>query len=200
MAQASGAPLTKCPICRYDLTGLPANHRCPECGFEYDETMRTWQTNDRRLWQVVLFSLVATAVMLAVEGVFGFSGRRGLIILILSANLAAAAAVLRACLRREYFIVLGRRGILVVLNRRLVDFHPWPDLELRGDGPPETRRIKGRMRPLVLPTQFMRPDRLQELHRAICDFAARYGVATPDIPRLPEFRWPQSSTQDLKSQ
>jgi hypothetical protein len=28
-----------CPRCNYDLTGLPAAHRCPECGFEYDETM-----------------------------------------------------------------------------------------------------------------------------------------------------------------
>lgn len=25
-----------CPACGYDLTGLPEEHRCPECGFVYD--------------------------------------------------------------------------------------------------------------------------------------------------------------------
>lgn len=29
--------LTHCPACGYDLAGLPANHACPECAFEYDE-------------------------------------------------------------------------------------------------------------------------------------------------------------------
>ena len=31
-------------MCRYNLTGLPREHRCPECGFEYTATMRVWQT------------------------------------------------------------------------------------------------------------------------------------------------------------
>jgi len=29
--------LTLCPACGYSLEGLPAVHRCPECGFAYDE-------------------------------------------------------------------------------------------------------------------------------------------------------------------
>jgi len=28
--------LTHCPCCKYDLTGLPDRHRCPECGYDYD--------------------------------------------------------------------------------------------------------------------------------------------------------------------
>lgn len=31
--------LSKCPMCRYSLAGLPARHQCPECGFPYDERM-----------------------------------------------------------------------------------------------------------------------------------------------------------------
>jgi len=27
----------RCPQCNYDLAHLPRNHRCPECGFAYDE-------------------------------------------------------------------------------------------------------------------------------------------------------------------
>ncbi len=35
-------PLTTCPKCTYALTGLPNAHRCPECGFEYDEYSWVW--------------------------------------------------------------------------------------------------------------------------------------------------------------
>jgi hypothetical protein len=31
--------LIQCPRCGYDLAALPRRHRCPECGFEYDESM-----------------------------------------------------------------------------------------------------------------------------------------------------------------
>ncbi len=31
--------LRGCPMCGYDLRGLQRRHRCPECGFTYDETM-----------------------------------------------------------------------------------------------------------------------------------------------------------------
>ncbi len=31
--------LKRCPQCDYQLLALPAPHRCPECGFAYDESM-----------------------------------------------------------------------------------------------------------------------------------------------------------------
>jgi hypothetical protein len=34
--------LTHCPVCGYDLTGLPAAYRCPECDYAYDERTRVW--------------------------------------------------------------------------------------------------------------------------------------------------------------
>lgn len=37
------AKLGKCPVCRYSLQGLPAAHRCPECGFAYDENTTVWR-------------------------------------------------------------------------------------------------------------------------------------------------------------
>jgi hypothetical protein len=29
--------VARCPQCSYDLSNLPTKHRCPECGFAYDE-------------------------------------------------------------------------------------------------------------------------------------------------------------------
>ncbi len=49
----SSKPLTRCPVCRYDLRGLPAEHRCPECGMAYDSTVQIWRegvSNRARAW------------------------------------------------------------------------------------------------------------------------------------------------------
>ncbi len=35
--------LGKCPICSYNLRGLPNTHRCPECGWFYDTQTRIWR-------------------------------------------------------------------------------------------------------------------------------------------------------------
>jgi hypothetical protein len=43
--------LATCPRCDYDLSALPARHRCPECGFVYDEGMfvlEGWHVPDVR--------------------------------------------------------------------------------------------------------------------------------------------------------
>ncbi len=37
------APADFCLECGYRLTGLPARHRCPECGTPYDEHIRVWK-------------------------------------------------------------------------------------------------------------------------------------------------------------
>ena len=45
--------LTRCPACAYDIDGLPPRHRCPECGFVYDERMfllEGWRLPGRRAW------------------------------------------------------------------------------------------------------------------------------------------------------
>lgn len=34
--------LELCPVCCYCLEGLPDNHICPECGFEYDRRMKVF--------------------------------------------------------------------------------------------------------------------------------------------------------------
>lgn len=73
MATIADQPLTHCPVCKYDLTGLPTDHRCPECGFEYEESMRLWVAPALPRWTTVMrwFVLVsfpfAMGSMLAYE-------------------------------------------------------------------------------------------------------------------------------------
>lgn len=54
--------LTECPECRYSLAGLPANHRCPECGFEYYVSMEIYERR-RNLKLNLIVVLIGTAFM-----------------------------------------------------------------------------------------------------------------------------------------
>lgn len=58
-------PLTHCPDCGYSLHGLPARHRCPECGFAYDEATRVWRPKKPfiGMWTLI-FALCVSACSL----------------------------------------------------------------------------------------------------------------------------------------
>jgi hypothetical protein len=52
----------KCPICGYDLRGLPCPHRCPEFGTAYDGLTRTWRP--RRPWSFYVMMALFTVSIL----------------------------------------------------------------------------------------------------------------------------------------
>lgn len=67
--------LKHCPQCGYDLATLPRKHRCPECAFEYDESMfalAVWRHGDRpNPWMVLIMAfLILVCVPTAVAALF----------------------------------------------------------------------------------------------------------------------------------
>ena len=96
--------LSLCPACGYDIDGLPPRHRCPECGFVYDERMfllEGWRLPGRRAWlrSMILYAPIAFIVLGALRYEFGWSLRT------LLAIVATAGAVLTLA-----YLVAWRRG------------------------------------------------------------------------------------------
>ena len=96
--------LTSCPACGYDIDSLPPRHRCPECGFVYDERMfllEGWRLPGRRTWlrATVIYGPIAVIAMGVLRHEFGLS-RRVLLVIV-----AIAAMVLTLA-----YLVAWRRG------------------------------------------------------------------------------------------
>jgi hypothetical protein len=132
MPPLTGQPLTHCPVCNYDLTGLPKNHRCPECGFEYDETTRIWTGDCRTGWMflgslfyLLMASLVAVAVLLSLARP-GSLGVAHLLKFLFFGLVWLAMARYR---RARTFTTVGAHGITYKRPYRAVRSIPWSDLQ-----------------------------------------------------------------------
>ena len=99
-------PITECPVCRYNLTGLPKNHRCPECGFEYDETMRVWWTARRGPSDIFKWVGVEGFVAIPILGLIGVYGQLWWAIGLFLLGLALVTAFLIRP-RRTWFVILS---------------------------------------------------------------------------------------------
>ncbi len=67
-----------CPRCGYSLTGLPAEHACPECGGRYDRMTAIWR--QRSNWAAIVPAIVWLVLLvglLAMKGVEFLNNRGG---------------------------------------------------------------------------------------------------------------------------
>ncbi len=54
----------RCYVCKYPFTGLPAEHRCPECGEWHSAATRLWRPARRSIRRSLLWTMViATAIL-----------------------------------------------------------------------------------------------------------------------------------------
>ena len=113
-------PIVACPACNYPLTGLPTAHRCPECGFEYDEATivfkpsRPWMTYVGTLGlAVVLLYFYAPIVGGLTLGTAGTVAASVVMFLIVAAPLAVLAWRIRRANRLGRFAALTKDGLFV---------------------------------------------------------------------------------------
>lgn len=132
---ASGEPITKCPVCRYDLTGLPKNHTCPECGFEYDETMRIW-LGPKPGWTLAILSSVPTILLLGMLFYAGIKARTPMpayvYAMFCSGGLLVSCIILVITVlerRTSSFMIVSHKGLYLKGVRQL-RFTPWNELSV----------------------------------------------------------------------
>lgn len=110
--------ITRCPICRYSLEGLPEKYHCPECGFEYDKQGIQFDPRGRGkikgdVWlnSVVIGLVLALAVWSGRLASFAFPLALGLFTLLRNMRFATLA--------EEMTIILSLDQIQFIRNRQL---------------------------------------------------------------------------------
>ena len=130
--------LAKCPVCSYDLTGLPATHRCPECGFAYDQQTLVWRSGKApRMWVL----LGGVACVIGISALMNARFLKGA----LFAGIGGSMAYLWHATRRERFVALGPNQLVFRDEAADVRSIAWIDIErLLPPGADASWRVKMR--------------------------------------------------------
>jgi hypothetical protein len=180
-----GAPqhaLDRCPVCNYSLRGLPAAHRCPECGLEYDEHSIIWYPPRRRRWYAAFFALVSLGITGAgIEGIFLFEGTTADFWIGMGAvafGILGFVLAVRGFLTRP-FVAVVPLGVIVRMRAQAVEVIPWDQagsLEVR-ERPPSGGTSTGSKKPrayLTLGDIIVDAEDAKELCEAIQEGKERY--------------------------
>ncbi len=170
--------ISGCPRCDYDLTGLPSQHACPECGFAYDEHTMVWKRirpTVRIPWRYTLEAvpsfLLFSIVVWQAPVIFGIN--RWLLIICIVAIAAGLYRLLRGprllCLSPSG-VEIYPRGILRPTVIRWLDVGVTHSMD---DRYYLTRMTRSQS--INISVFFERPDEHQEFEIALADLRKRYG-------------------------
>lgn len=117
-----------CPLCDYDLTGLPAEHTCPECGFKYDRHTTAVKLAARKRHYIGLASVAGYGLfMLYLAFRVSNPGDNFLLGIILVSLMVATYHFVRA-MGHPSRLVLSRAGIRFDHPELHVDVIRWEDV------------------------------------------------------------------------
>ena len=166
-------PLTRCPQCRYSLHGLPADHRCPECGFEYDAKAAIWESRvgKKEITAFVLGScfLVWTLLSDVLGGGFPPTSIFGIIVLFFGALLVFMLYRAFVTSRAGCTVYTTGKGLLIKIGRD-VKLYPWGDIEgvlWNAANKSAGLYTKGRTLPLHIPKVLRRQSDYEELRMEV---------------------------------
>lgn len=107
--------LTHCPICKYDLTGLPDRHKCPECAFEFDRNCDLLQLEPVPRW--LRWFLILFMLMLMFNLAAAWIRKSGFLWLMIPSQLLAFLSV-DMNFRSNRPVALVRPGDVQIIRRR----------------------------------------------------------------------------------
>lgn len=169
-------PLTRCPVCRYDLRGLPKDHRCPECGFAYDESTQVWRMPVIPRWAVVLawfFVFIVLLIRLTppLMGRLAFNYREASVVV----GLLSVVVPLVGRYGLRGFVAVGRDELTYRFPLRPARSMLWSQIHIARNSQTLYRVCDGREEFLLLPTMGLPWKRRWALHGEI---ARRWREAT----------------------
>jgi hypothetical protein len=161
-------PLAHCPVCRYDLTGLPKNHRCPECGFEYDETMQVWSMPAVPRWVLAVVAMLSGVFFLSwLSGPFvtglGLNVRDTPVVILVLAGVVPFIGVFYP----RGFVLAGRTGLTYRFPLCRARSLPWSQIRVSPTHQRVFRVRDGKEEFLLLPSVGLHWRRRRLLHAEI---------------------------------
>ncbi len=121
VADLVGMKLNRCPICHYSLRGLPKEHRCPECGFEYDQDTSVFYPNWKPEFILMVACVVIGVAIWAYNGSLGIYGTVAMVITPLAAY--------QIWHLRRYRVVFSTSGIRIVDPGDELKVYEWSRLK-----------------------------------------------------------------------
>ncbi len=166
-------PLTWCPQCKYSLKGLPANHSCPECGFEYDAETAIWESRPTKT-DIAAF-LLGTCFVISMllgnllNGTFPPTSLLEIVLFFLLALLVFVLYRAFVTSRAGCAVCTTGKGLLIKIGRD-VKLYPWGDIEgvlWNAANKSAGLYIKGRSLPLHIPKVLRRQSDYEELRMEV---------------------------------
>ena len=161
-----------CPMCRYDLTGLPCPHLCPECGSPFDEFTRSWHA--RKPWKMYLGFLGSIYILTDVSVNLATGSHRGyrtfaMICGLLIYYFLVVSSIIRAN-RRGRRVAVTPSGILVSQMKEpfVIAWNDIVDLK-----PMSFKRVRVERAGAIMPLDVGNIFESREEAAAFCEYALR---------------------------